>query len=147
MRRGPVSTRYAPVLVYLVEMYPRGSGIYVHPKGHGYVSGQTAWSDPKLWVSIDKARELIKAHPGAQLVKLRVYAQREAIKRSNKPDLSDVPANGREAWEHGWGAEANPHKPDPGEPVLARMRWMADWHQANADGFADWLKDHPEGTL
>lgn len=121
--------RFAPVLRYLVET---PEGMYRSPNRAGLSTGREAWADPGLQFHLYRdAAEYARSVD--RIVKLRVSAHREPVRKSNRPDLSHVPQSGRDAFAQGWCTKSNPHEP---LSVMA-MLWISDWWRANADSFAD----------
>lgn len=120
--------KYAPVLRYLVEK----DGMYVWPDGRqGYVAGQTAWADPALQFPLAADASAHARRVGGRIVKLRVYAVREPVRRDNRAVLDHVPRAGDVAFSQGWDTKTNPHPSDTSDA----MRWISDWWRANADAF------------
>lgn len=130
--------RFAPVLRYLVDV---GGGLYVHPDVLGFTAGQEAWANPRLqFRNHGDAKAVAEDISGASVVKLRIHAVREPIRRDNRANLDHVPRAGDIAMMQGWGTKANPHPAD----TVAAMRWLSDWWRANADAFEDHVHGHEE---
>jgi hypothetical protein len=124
-------TRFAPVLRYLVETR---EGLYTHPSRAGLVSGREAWADHTIQFDVHAdAMHWATQSPGRTVVKLRVRAEREPVRHSNRPNLSHVPKSGRDAFASGWDTKACPHDPRS----VAAMIWHSEWWRANAEAFAD----------
>lgn len=121
--------KMAPVLRYLVETR---DGFYTHPNVAGLHSGQEAWCDPRLWFQCHlDASEHARTLESANVIKMRIRAEREPIRRDNRASLNHVPVQGDIAMMQGWGTNACPHPLDS----VARMRWFSDWWAANASAF------------
>ena len=73
--------KFAPVLVYLVEM---GDGFYSHPDWEGITAGQTAWFGPSIQFSNHMDASAHAKKVGGRVIKLRVSANQEAVKSSVK---------------------------------------------------------------
>lgn len=124
--------RFAPVLKYLVEK----DGMYVHPEQPGYTAGQEAWSQPWLWFQCWQDANDFAKKSGGKVLKLRVYAQREAPRRDNKAFTGDVPPAGDVAFSQGWDVRACPYAPDTPDAMF----WVGNWWRANGEAFAAHLQ-------